>query len=97
MDPRRARRRADGSVLVAELRGAALGESGTLTEGEYTTVLLDAFGPEALTWTRVVQMSAPLQMQVVAAPIGEHVGMAAKPQSRFSEMRANARPARRAG
>lgn len=49
----------------------ALGEPGPLSDGEDTTVLLDAFGPEVFSWARVVPLLAPVPMQVVTAPVGD--------------------------
>lgn len=49
----------------------ALGEPGMLDDSERTTVLLNAFGPDIFSWTRVVPLRAPVQMQAVAAPIGD--------------------------
>lgn len=62
-------------ALAEQLCGASgevvAGEAGTLADGPATTALLDAYGPEAYTWARVVTLSDPVALQAVAAPVAD--------------------------
>lgn len=62
-------------ALAEQLCGASgevvVGEAGTLADGPATTALLDAYGPEAYTWARVVTLSDPVALQAVAAPVAD--------------------------
>lgn len=62
--------------LAAELceaggADATLGVPGVLSDGPDTTVLLNAYGPQVFTWARVVPVEGPVELRLVAAPVGD--------------------------
>lgn len=71
-----------GAAELAEQLCDAEGEvavdpPGVLTDGTDTTALLNAYGPEAFTWARAVEVRAPVPMRLVLAPVDDEWVVAA--------------------
>jgi hypothetical protein len=47
-----------------------LGNVAPLSQLDYVTPFISAYGPDVLTWARAVPITSPQQMQVVLAPVG---------------------------
>jgi hypothetical protein len=77
--PRPSQEWSGGLVGVPGLANRLCGAAGTAQVGEPrpfdrptdATALIAAFGPEVLTWSRVVEISAPVTLQAVTAPLGD--------------------------